>query len=199
MGKSQSCWNKRLRCSWEKVLLAGTVAMLGATVCTGSALAQAQFSGGQGGGGGGGGFSGRGGGGYPLQQAADPSVRCLRVGTEGALTAFSAVEGGSSPTTNREMPVATSDGATNAVPSLVMVNGPMHEARLVLNPNGMLDEGRHDLFVSTGRFDAPGHTAQQPNVAGELVQSDVIFRSPTPVLGDGPRYRVEFLFNEITT
>jgi CxxC motif-containing protein (DUF1111 family) len=219
MTKSQSSWNKSSRSSFKKALLASTVAMLGATVCSGFALAQSQFNGGRGGSGGG--F----GGGDPPQQAVDPGVRGGPAGAGGPLTGLSTAElaffnaaetnrfeevdtvssglgpffnlnscagchaqpsvGGSSPSTNPEVAVATLEGATNVVPSFVTVNGPIREARFVLNPNGTPDGGVHDLFVITGRSDAQGCTAQQPNFAAELAQNNVIFRIPTPVFGDG--------------
>jgi CxxC motif-containing protein (DUF1111 family) len=93
--------------------------------------------------------------------------------------------GGSSPATNPEVAVATLDGAQNVLPSFVTATGPTREARFVLNPNGTPDGGVHNLFVITGRSDAQGCTAQQPNFAAELAQNNVIFRIPTPLFGLG--------------
>jgi CxxC motif-containing protein (DUF1111 family) len=93
--------------------------------------------------------------------------------------------GGSSPATNPEVAVATAQGAKNVVPSFVTANGPIREARFVRHPNGAPDGGVHDLFVITGRSDAPGCNIQQPNFAAELARNNVIFRIPTPVFGLG--------------
>jgi CxxC motif-containing protein (DUF1111 family) len=93
--------------------------------------------------------------------------------------------GGSSPATNPEVAVATMDGAKNVVPSFVTANGPIREARFVLNPNGTPDGGVHDLFTITGRSDAAGCTLSQPNFAAALGQNNVIFRIPTPTFGLG--------------
>jgi CxxC motif-containing protein (DUF1111 family) len=43
----------------------------------------------------------------------------------------------------------------------------------------------HDLFVITGRTDAPGCHTQQPNFDEALEQNNVIFRIPTPTFGAG--------------
>jgi CxxC motif-containing protein (DUF1111 family) len=93
--------------------------------------------------------------------------------------------GGSSPATNPQIAVSSLDGAQNVIPSFITANGPIREARFVLNPNGTPDGGVHDLFVITGRSDAPGCTAQQPNFAQAVAQNNVIFRIPTPIFGDG--------------
>src|ERR1700751_2034695 len=71
--------------------------------------------------------------------------------------------GGTSPSTNPEVAVATLDGAQNTVPSFITLHGPVREARFVRNPNGTPDGGVHDLFVISGRTDAPGCTITQPN------------------------------------
>ena len=93
--------------------------------------------------------------------------------------------GGSSPSTNPEFGVANLDGATNAIPSFITINGPVREARFILNQNGQLDGGVHNLFTITGRSDAPGCTLAQPNFTQQLANNNVIFRIPTPVLGLG--------------
>jgi CxxC motif-containing protein (DUF1111 family) len=93
--------------------------------------------------------------------------------------------GGTSPATNPEVAVATAQGASNVVPSFVTANGPVREARFVRNQNGTPDGGVHDLFVITGRSDAPGCNIQQPDFAAELARHNVIFRIPTPVFGLG--------------
>src|SRR6201987_2443593 len=71
--------------------------------------------------------------------------------------------GGTSPPTNPQVAVATLDGGQNTVPSFIPFHGPVREARFVRNPNGTPDGGVHDLFVISGRTDAPGCTITQPN------------------------------------
>lgn len=219
----------RSQSAWKKLLLASTMVMLGATVCSGSALAQAQFNRGGGGGGpggsGGGGPGGGGGGGGDPPQAVDPGVRGGAAGAGGPLAGLSAAQlaffnasetnrfedvdavanglgpffnlnscagchafpavGGSSPATNPQIAVSSLDGAHNVIPSFVTANGPIREARFVLNSNGTPDGGVHDLFVITGRSDAAGCTAQQPNFAAQVAANNVIFRIPTPIFGEG--------------
>jgi CxxC motif-containing protein (DUF1111 family) len=93
--------------------------------------------------------------------------------------------GGTSPATNPQVAVATLDGARNVVPSFITANGPVREARFVANSDGSPDGGVHDLFVVTGRTDAPGCNIAQPNFAAQLAQNNVIFRIPTPLFGLG--------------
>jgi CxxC motif-containing protein (DUF1111 family) len=94
--------------------------------------------------------------------------------------------GGSSPPVNPQVAVATLDGAHNILPSFVTTNGPVREARFKRNPDGSPDGGVHDLFVITGRTDAPA-TCQltQTNFAPQLANRNVIFRIPTPTFGAG--------------
>jgi CxxC motif-containing protein (DUF1111 family) len=93
--------------------------------------------------------------------------------------------GGTSPATNPQVRVATLDGARNTVPSFITANGPVREARFIRNPDGTPDGGVHDLFVITGRTDAPGCNIAQPDFASALAQNNVIFRIPTPLFGGG--------------
>jgi CxxC motif-containing protein (DUF1111 family) len=93
--------------------------------------------------------------------------------------------GGSSPAINPQVAVATLDGATNVIPTFITANGPIREARFVLNPNGTPDGGVHDLFSIQGRTDAPGCVFAQPNFAAELAKNNVIFRIPINTFGDG--------------
>jgi hypothetical protein len=93
--------------------------------------------------------------------------------------------GGSSPTTNPQIKDANTDGATNVIPSFITANGPIREARFVLQPNGQPDGGVHDLFSTQGRSDASGCVYAQPNFAAEVARNNVIFRIPTPTFGDG--------------
>ena len=93
--------------------------------------------------------------------------------------------GGSSPATNPQVALATLDGATNSVPSFIKANGPVREARFVLNPDGSLDGGVHGIYTIAGRSDAPGCTLAQPDFASQLANRNVIFRVPTPTFGLG--------------
>src|SRR5216683_2279569 len=63
--------------------------------------------------------------------------------------------GGTSPASNPQIVAAHAAGASNHIPSFITANGPAREARF------KSDGGVHDLFVITGRSDAPGcHIAQ---------------------------------------
>jgi CxxC motif-containing protein (DUF1111 family) len=93
--------------------------------------------------------------------------------------------GGTSPHINPQVAVATLDGAKNKVPPFITLNGPVREARFVKNPDGTPDGGVHDLFVITGRTDAPGCNIAQPDFAAAIAGNNVIFRIPTPVFGGG--------------
>lgn len=93
--------------------------------------------------------------------------------------------GGTSPATNPQVAVATKDGAQNTVPAFITPNGPVREARFINNPDGTPDGGVHDLFVISGRADAPGCTITQPDFATALAQNNIIFRIPTPLFGAG--------------
>ncbi len=55
--------------------------------------------------------------------------------------------GGTSPSANPEVGVANMDGATNAIPSFITANGPVREARFILNQN-RLDGGVHNPLAS---------------------------------------------------
>jgi CxxC motif-containing protein (DUF1111 family) len=93
--------------------------------------------------------------------------------------------GGSSPANNPQVGVATLYGAKNVVPSFILPNGPVREARFVRNPDGTPDGGVHDLFVISGRSDAAGCNVKQPAFAAALANRDVVFRIPTPLFGLG--------------
>jgi CxxC motif-containing protein (DUF1111 family) len=93
--------------------------------------------------------------------------------------------GGTSPFTNPEVALATLDGATNFVPPFVTLDGPVREARFIRDSKGNPDGGVHDLFVISGRTDAPGCHIAQPDFNTALANQNVIFRIPTPVFGAG--------------
>jgi hypothetical protein len=87
--------------------------------------------------------------------------------------------GGTSPSVNPQIAAATTNGAKNKAPKFINKNGPVREARFIS------DGGVHDLFVITGRRDAPGCSITQPDFDGEVAKGNVIFRIPTPVFGLG--------------
>jgi CxxC motif-containing protein (DUF1111 family) len=100
--------------------------------------------------------------------------------------------GGTSPTQNPMIAVATLNGAKNMVPWFITAKGPVREARFKRNPDGTNDGEVHDLFVITGRSDAAGCNISQPNflpagnpLTGKGGNSNIIFRIPTPLFGAG--------------
>jgi CxxC motif-containing protein (DUF1111 family) len=100
-------------------------------------------------------------------------------------------EGGSSPAQNPLIAVATFNGAKNTVPWFITQNGPVREARFKKS-NGVSDGSVHNLFVITGRADAPGCNIAQPDflpagnpLTGQGGNANIIFRIPTPVFGAG--------------
>jgi CxxC motif-containing protein (DUF1111 family) len=99
--------------------------------------------------------------------------------------------GGTSPAKNPLPEVAALDGAKNAVPWFIVPNGPIREARFKQS-NGNADGEVHDLFVITGRADAPGCNIAQFDflpagnpLTGRAGNRNIIFRIPTPVFGAG--------------
>ena len=99
--------------------------------------------------------------------------------------------GGSSPARNPLFAVASLNGAKNTVPWFITQNGPVREARFK-ESNGAADGSVHDLFVITGRTDAPGCNIAQPDflpagdpLTGQGGNPNIIFRIPTPVFGAG--------------
>ncbi|HXP87068.1 MAG TPA: di-heme oxidoredictase family protein [Bryobacteraceae bacterium] len=101
--------------------------------------------------------------------------------------------GGSSPAVNPQVKnkdgsaFAHLDGASNPADTthFLSANGPIREVRFILNPDGSLDGGVHDIFSIAGRTDAPGCTLQQPNFDQEITNHNAIFRIPIAVFGDG--------------
>jgi CxxC motif-containing protein (DUF1111 family) len=100
--------------------------------------------------------------------------------------------GGSSPPQNPQLAIATSNGAKNTVPWFITQSGPVREARFKRSPGGARDGEVHDLFVITGRADAPGCNITQPDflpagdpLTGQRGNRNIIFRIPTPVFGTG--------------
>ena len=100
--------------------------------------------------------------------------------------------GGSSPARNPQLEIAALNGAKNTVPWFITQNGPIREARFKKGPNGANDGEVHDLFVITGRTDAPGCSITQPDfqpagdpLTGRGGNKNIIFRIPTPMFGAG--------------
>jgi CxxC motif-containing protein (DUF1111 family) len=99
--------------------------------------------------------------------------------------------GGSSPAKNPLPEMAALKGAKNTVPWFITPNGPVREARFK-KTNGVADGEVHDIFVITGRSDAPGCNIAQFDflpagnpVTGKGGNANIIFRIPTPVFGAG--------------
>ena len=99
--------------------------------------------------------------------------------------------GGSSPAKNPLPAVASLNGAKNTVPWFITQNGPVREARFKKS-SGARDGEVHDLFVITGRSDAPGCNIAQFDflpagnpLTGQGGNANIIFRIPTPVFGAG--------------
>ncbi len=91
--------------------------------------------------------------------------------------------GGSSPAVNPQVAVAVKFGAVNQAPAFIQPNGPVRVVRFKRGANGQPDGGVHNLFVITGRNDAPaGCNVQQPDFTQ---QNNLAFRIPTPTFGLG--------------
>ncbi|HUK89180.1 MAG TPA: di-heme oxidoredictase family protein [Blastocatellia bacterium] len=89
---------------------------------------------------------------------------------------------------NPQIGLATLDRAPHGnqpVPPFITANGPVREARFILNPDGTTDGGVHGLYTIAGRTDAHGCTLQPPNFAQQIQNANVIFRIPTPIFGLG--------------
>ncbi len=85
--------------------------------------------------------------------------------------------GGSSPALNPQPMVAAKFGATNQIPPFIQQNGPIRVVRF------RSDGGVHNLFVITGRNDAPAACAiTQPDFSNP---NNLSFRIPTPLFGLG--------------
>jgi CxxC motif-containing protein (DUF1111 family) len=97
--------------------------------------------------------------------------------------------GGSSPAKNPQVAnnFAHLDGASNPADTskFLSATGPVREVRFVLNSDGSLDGGVHDIFTVAGRTDAPGCNLQQPNFDQAIASNNAIFRVPTPTFGAG--------------
>ncbi len=100
----------------------------------------------------------------------------------GGCHAFPAL-GGSSPALNPQIRVALKFGASNHIPPFIQQDGPVRVARFKRGPNGQPDGGVHNLFVITGRNDAPaGCQIAQPDFTQP---NNLSLRIPTPAFGLG--------------
>jgi CxxC motif-containing protein (DUF1111 family) len=95
--------------------------------------------------------------------------------------------GGTTPSINPEVAKATEAGGQNQVPFFVQANGPAREARFKFQADGVTrDGGVHNLYVITGRSDAPaGCQITQEDFDAQAVRNNVIFRIPSPTFGAG--------------
>jgi CxxC motif-containing protein (DUF1111 family) len=93
--------------------------------------------------------------------------------------------GGTSPEINPQVAFATANGGQDLVPPFLSADGPVREARFVLNHDGTPDGGVHALFTITGRDGAGRCQIEQPDFAREVANKNVIFRIPTPTFGLG--------------
>jgi CxxC motif-containing protein (DUF1111 family) len=100
--------------------------------------------------------------------------------------------GGSSPTSNPLIAVASYQGATNVVPWFITAQGPIREARFKRSSDGTDDGSVHNLFVITGRDDASECNIAQPSflpagnaLTGQGGNPNIVFRIPTPMFGAG--------------
>ena len=92
------------------------------------------------------------------------------------------------PVPNPQVGLAALDrvrGGNQQVPPFITPNGPVREARFILNANGSTDGGVHGLYTIAGRTDAVGCQLAQPNFNQQLQNANVIFRIPTPIFGLG--------------
>jgi len=79
-------------------------------------------------------------------------------------------------------------GKHNTVPSFITQFGPIREVRFKLKPDGTLDGGVHQLYVTTGITNDPFNTAcnaVQPDFETALAQGNLSFRIPLQMLGLG--------------
>src|SRR5258707_2601227 len=90
--------------------------------------------------------------------------------------------GGTSPAINPEVAMATEAGARNEVPFFVTPNGPAREARFKFQADGVTrDGGVHNLYVITGRSDAPIYCQiAQEDFDAQAARNNLIFRIHPP-------------------
>jgi CxxC motif-containing protein (DUF1111 family) len=91
--------------------------------------------------------------------------------------------GGTSPAINPEIAAALKNGALNHIPAFIQQNGPVLAVRFRQNANGTPDGSVHNLWVITGRSDAPAACSiTQPDFSNA---NNLSFRIPSPTFGLG--------------
>jgi len=91
--------------------------------------------------------------------------------------------GGSSPAVNPQIAVAFKNGATNQIPPFIQPSGPVLAVRFRQSSTGSPDGSVHDLWVISGRSDAPAAcTITQPDFSNA---GNLSFRIPAPTFGLG--------------
>ncbi|MFN0103704.1 MAG: di-heme oxidoredictase family protein [Bryobacteraceae bacterium] len=90
--------------------------------------------------------------------------------------------GGTSPSVNPQVALATKLGARNVVPPFIRLDGPVLEVRFKQRPDGSHDGGVHNLFSIAGRTDAAGCNAPQEDFSAT---ANLSFRTVTPTFGLG--------------
>jgi len=99
---------------------------------------------------------------------------------------FQPAVGGSSPKTNPLFKQYDLDGAQNVMPSFITPSGPVVNARFPFMSDGVTPDGHvQQLFVVTGRADAAGCSATQPDFTSAQAAGNLILRQTTPVFGEG--------------
>lgn len=94
--------------------------------------------------------------------------------------------GGTSPRQNPLYGVYRDQGATNSMPWFVQDDGPVRVARFAYRSDGVTrDGGVHNLFVISGRQDAPGCNLAQPDFEAAAAANNLALRIPSPAFGDG--------------
>jgi CxxC motif-containing protein (DUF1111 family) len=91
--------------------------------------------------------------------------------------------GGTSPARNPQVAVALKNGAANMIPPFIQPNGPALAVRFKQTADGAADGSVHNLWVISGRSDAPaGCQIKQPDFSNP---GNLSFRIPTPTFGLG--------------
>jgi CxxC motif-containing protein (DUF1111 family) len=83
------------------------------------------------------------------------------------------------PLGNPQIPLATRDGAHNAVPPFITAGGPIRVVRF------KSDNDVHGLFTIAGRADARGCGQKQPDFTAQLAAGNLTFRIPLALFGLG--------------
>ncbi len=93
--------------------------------------------------------------------------------------------GGSSPPVNPMVAAANKEGATNAVPSFIAIDGPVRRAFLKRDQGGNPAGSAPHLFTIAGRSDAPGCVLAQPDFDALVAADNLSFHIPLQLYGIG--------------